>query len=200
MTKNDYLNELEDELFGLPEAEIAERVSFYGEMIDDLIEDGLSEEDALAKIGSVSDICAQIIAELPLSALVKEKILPKRRLSVLEITLLTVGSPIWIAVSAAVFACVLALYAAILACIAALWGGWMSTCCAALGGILAGAIKLYFGSPLPGIAEIGIGIALAGIAIFLFFGCKYATKGILILSKKLMFFIKKWFFKKEAVR
>ena len=60
MTKQEFLSRLREGLSGLPEDDIAERLTFYGEMIDDRIEDGLSEEEAVAEVGSVDDIAAQI--------------------------------------------------------------------------------------------------------------------------------------------
>ena len=64
-------------------------------MIADRMEDGLSEEDAVASVGSVEEIAAQIIADTPLSKLAKAYIKPKRRLTAWEIVLLALGFPIW---------------------------------------------------------------------------------------------------------
>ena len=47
MTKFEFLEELRNGLNGLPKNEIEERISFYSEIIDDYIEDGLSEEHAV---------------------------------------------------------------------------------------------------------------------------------------------------------
>ena len=46
MNKQEFLNQLRSGLNGLPHEEIEERVMFYSEMIDDRVEEGLSEEDA----------------------------------------------------------------------------------------------------------------------------------------------------------
>ena len=45
MTKNEFISRLRARLSGLPKDEIRERLAFYGEMIDDRIEEGLSEEE-----------------------------------------------------------------------------------------------------------------------------------------------------------
>ena len=47
MTKQDFLCALQKRLSGLPMRELEERLGFYGEMIDDRMEDGLSEADAV---------------------------------------------------------------------------------------------------------------------------------------------------------
>ena len=75
MSKKEFLERLQEKLGGLPQSEIEERLMFYSELIDDQIEDGLSEEDALNQIGSVDDIATQIISETSLQKIVKEKII-----------------------------------------------------------------------------------------------------------------------------
>ena len=92
MTKLDFILALHERLSGLPQDEIEERLSFYGEMIDDRMEDGLSEEDAVNDIGTVEDIAQQILTEIPLSKIVKEKIKKKRSLKAWEIVLIFMPS------------------------------------------------------------------------------------------------------------
>ena len=67
MSKTDFLIKLREMLSGLPQEEVADRLMFYGEMIDDRIEEGLAEEDAVAEVGSVDEIAAQILEEVPVS-------------------------------------------------------------------------------------------------------------------------------------
>ena len=45
MRKQEFLAQLRKALSGLPQDEIEERLTFYGEMIDDRMEEGLSEEE-----------------------------------------------------------------------------------------------------------------------------------------------------------
>ena len=79
MGKNEFLDHLREGLSGLPAGDIEERLTFYGEMIDDRVEDGLTEEEAVREIGDVDEVAAQIIEETPISRLVIEKVRPKRR-------------------------------------------------------------------------------------------------------------------------
>ena len=78
MTKVDFLAALKNGLSCLPQEDIVERLNFYSEMIDDRIGDGLSEENAVKETGDVNEIITQIIADVPLSKLIKQKIKPKR--------------------------------------------------------------------------------------------------------------------------
>ena len=62
MDKAQFLEELKRRLSGLPQSELEERLLFYSEMIDDRVEDGLTEEEAVAGIGSVDALVEQIMA------------------------------------------------------------------------------------------------------------------------------------------
>ena len=53
MDKKEFLHKLQKGLSGLPKDDIQERLNFYSEMIDDSVEEGLTEEDAISRIGSV---------------------------------------------------------------------------------------------------------------------------------------------------
>lgn len=80
MNKEAFLLKLRKELSGLPQDELAERLTFYSEIIDDRIEEGLSEEEAVAAVGSVDEIVMQSIGEVPFTKIAKEKIKTNRRL------------------------------------------------------------------------------------------------------------------------
>ena len=77
MNKQDFLEKLRNGLAGLPKDDLDERINFYSEMIDDRMEDGLTEEEAVSQMGDVEEIISQIIAETPFVKIVKEKIRPK---------------------------------------------------------------------------------------------------------------------------
>ena len=104
MTKMQFLMSLHNKLSGLPQNEIEERLNFYSEMIEDRIEEGVSEEEAVAQIGTVDEIAEQIIADIPLTKIAKEKIKPKRHIKAWEFVLLILGSPLWLSVLIAIFA------------------------------------------------------------------------------------------------
>lgn len=199
MKRLEFLLALQNRLSCLPREELEERLAFYNEMIDDRIEEGLSEDEAVAQIGNIDEIVSQIISETPLTTLVKEKIKPKKRLKTWEIVFLAVGSPIWLSLLIAAFAVVISLYAALWSVIVSLWSAFASVAVCAPAGVLAGVLFLCNGSVTPGIAMIAAGLVCAGLAIFLFYGCKAATKGAVWLTKLLPLSIKRCFIKKEDV-
>ena len=196
MNKKDFLNKLKNALNGLPENEIEERISFYGEMIDDRIEEGLTEEDAVKEIGDTEKIVFQIMQEIPLGNLVKEKIKPKRRLLWWEILLIILGFPIWFSVLAALFAVFLSVYVCIWSAIISLWAVMVSFIACAIGFFAAFILLTISGNNLSGFAFLSISLVMAGFSILGFFFANLCTKGLLIATKKFALGIKSLFVKK----
>ena len=197
MNKQEFLAQLCKGLSGLPHDDIEERLTFYSEMIEDRIEEGLSEEEAVSAVGSVQEIVSQVISEIPLAKIAKERIKPKRRLSAGEIVLLALGSPIWLSLSIAAFAVILSLYVSLWSVIISLWAVFVSLAACSIGGALAFIILTAGGNAASGIAMLAAGIVCAGFSIFMFYGCKAVTKGTLILTKKMAIWIKNCFMRKE---
>lgn len=190
MNKMQFLLELDKMLSQLSETEKVDWLRFYSEMIEDRMEEGLSEEEAVAAIGTVRNIAAQITADQPAGT-------AKKR-NPWMVLLLILGSPIWIAILASLFAVVLTLYISLWAIVISLWAVFASLAACGLAGVAGGIGFACGGHVLPGIALSGAGLVCAGLAILLFFGCRAATKGTAILGKKLFMLIKKCFRKKEG--
>lgn len=197
MTKQDFLCALGKALAGLPRREVEERLAFYGESIDDRIEEGRTEAQAVADIGSVDEIAAQVIAEVPLAKIAKERVRPKRRLRAWEIVLLVLGSPVWLPLLAVAAVLGLVLYLVPWILIVSVWAVFASLVACAVGGVVAGLYFAVCGFGFTGLASVSAGICCAGLAIFLFFGCLGATRGIVRLTKQILFGIKKCFMGKE---
>lgn len=185
--------ELRSRLVGLPQEDIEESVGFYAEMIDDLSEDGISEEEIFSAIGPIEEVAEQIISEVPLAKIAKEKIKPKRRLRAWEIVLLVLGSPIWLSLCIAAVAVILALYVVLWSVIISLWAIFVSFCAVSVFGVAVGVTDIVFARVFDGLSLIGLGLFSAGASIFLFFGSLYASKGIILLTKKIALGIKKLF-------
>ena len=200
MNKQQFLEQLRDCLSGLPQNEMEERLTFYSEMIDDRMEEGLSEEEAVKEIGSVDKVFSNIIDEIPLTELVKEKIKPKRTLRAWEIVLLLLGAPLWFPLLIAGAAILLSIYAVIWAVMITLWAVDVAIGATSLGAVVIGVVILVQGSVLPGIAMFGSALFCAGLTIFGCFGCIAATKGIAILTKKIALGIKSMIVKKEGTK
>ena len=197
MNKLEFLSALRKSLSGLPKQDVEERPEFYSEMIDDRIEEGCEEEDAVSRIGDVDEISKQIISDIPLSRIAKERVKPKRRITTWEIVLIVLGSPIWLTLAIAALAVVLAIYVVLWSLIVSVWSVFASLSACSLGGIVSGVFFALGNNVLTGIAIIGTGMVCAGLSIFLFFGCKASTKGIIYLTEMIALGIKKCFMRKE---
>ena len=200
MDKQAFLTALRSGLSGLPQDDIEERLTFYGEMIDDRMEEGLSEEEAVAAIGEVSEIVRQAVADTPLAKIAKERIRPKRRLKTWEIVLLALGSPIWLALAIAAAAVLFAVIVSLWSVILSLWAVFASLAVSAVAAVPTGAFFAVGGHGAAGLAMLSAGLVCAGLTILLFFGCMGAMKGILRLTKKITLWTKDCFIKKEDVQ
>lgn len=65
MTKQLFLNELAAALHGLPREERYRTLGYYDELIDDRMEDGQSEEDAVASLGEPQQVAREILGRPP---------------------------------------------------------------------------------------------------------------------------------------
>ena len=73
MNKETFLLALYDELRGLPVEDKERSIAYYREMIDERVEDGMSEEEDVAALGSVEDIAAVILGSAPATVHAREK-------------------------------------------------------------------------------------------------------------------------------
>lgn len=191
MDKQEFLRQLREGLHGLPQEDLEERLAFYGEQIDDRMEEGLTETEAVAAVGTVEEILAQIVEDTPFAKLVKERICPKRKLSAWEIVLLALGSPVWLSLLIAAFAVLLSLYVSLWSLIIVLWSVFASLVGGAAGGLAGGVVLLCSGETPDGLVLVSAALVCAGLAIFAFFGCTAATKGAARLTKGIVLAVKK---------
>jgi len=197
MNKEQFIIELRRRLVGLPVEDIDRSVEFYSEMIDDRIEEGLDENEAVASLGNIEDIVGQILSDVPLSRIVKEHVKPRRSIGAFEIVLLVLGSPIWLSLLIAAAAIVFSVYVSLWSVIIALWASFAAVIASAAGGLLAGGVLLICSKAASGIAGIAAALVLAGLSILFFYGCRAATKDMIYVSKALWLGIKKAFLGKE---
>ena len=79
MNKQEFIDSLKQKLSLLPQKDLDDRINFYSEIIDDYIEDGLSEEHAVSKLGSLDDVVNEILNDTSIIKLAKNKFKPKRK-------------------------------------------------------------------------------------------------------------------------
>ncbi len=189
MNKKQFLELLREGLRGFPEEDIKRSLDYYSEMIDDMTENGESEEEAVASLGGVDEIVSQILEDTPLPRLVKERVKPKRAIAGWEIALIVLGAPLWIPLIIAVLSLVFSLFVILWSAVITLFALSVSFCAVTVGLLAAGAVFLLTGRSIQGILAVGCSLIFAGIAIFasilsclavkgIIYVCKYIIKGI----------------------
>lgn len=198
MTKLNFLLKLKEHLSVLPKEDIEEHLNFYSEIIDDRIEDGLTEEEAVREAGAIDEIVTRIMEDVPVSAVIKQKLKPKRKLSVLEIILLILGSPIWLSLLIAVFAVLLSVYIVLWSIVISFWAIFVSVLVSGIGVILGGIVLICQSYSVAGVAGIGVGIICVGLSVLFFLVSKAITKGIILVTKSVGVGLKKLLISKGA--
>ena len=132
-----------------------------------------------------------------MGAIVKEKVKARKPMGALSITLLILGSPLWLSLALAAFAVVLSVLVSFWAVVIVLWAAAVSVAACGIGFIAAAIIFTVKGDYIPALAILGMGICALGISIFMIYGCKYVTRGMAWLSKKTFLLVKKLFMGKE---
>lgn len=196
MNKQQFITELQKQLCGLPLSDINQTLQYYSEMIDDRIEDGLSEQEAVASIGDPQKIAKEILMDIPLPKLVKQKIKSSRRMSALELVLLILGSPVWLSLIIAAIAVVLSVYVVLWSVIISLYAVSFSLAACGVAGVFAFAVFGVTGNMISGVFVVGCALVCAGTAILIFMASNLITKGLLRLSRKIWCGIKSCFKRK----
>lgn len=192
MDKSQFLSQIHKALSAIPRADREGYADYYAEMIDELVEEGKNESEAIESIGSVEDISNQILADTPLPVLVKERVRPATKMRTWEIALLTLGAPLWLPL-------ILALTAVIFAVFIVIWS--IIVCFIAVGlSLLVSAVFIIikaFSAPFYiTITLIGVFIMLIGAVILFGIAIKNVVKAVLVLSKKFLLLIKRCFARK----
>ena len=197
MTKTQFVLELSEKLSGLPNDDIKKSAEFYIEMIDDHMDEGMSEAEAVAAIGSVDTIAEQIFSEIPMVKLVKEKIKPKHKLRAWEIVLLALGSPIWISLAAVAIAVVFSIYVCLWAVEICIYATNITFFAGALSGVVLTVVYFIHGNVGGAIFVLGAGILCVGLGLLMMWVCRESTRLMVVLTKKIWLGIKKMFVRKE---
>ena len=185
MKRVEFLNQLKAQLWALPEADIQCSLDYYSEMIDDRMEDGLSEEEAVAAIGNLDEIVKQILTETPRPPQVVEPIKkqkPEQKNTKTWLILLAVlGSPVWLPVAAGLLATVLSVYVSLWTVVISLYATFAALAATSLGCILA---SFFMVGGMAGATVVwGVALLCAGLAILILLLSNLAAKGLVKLTK-----------------
>ena len=171
MTKDEFLRELDARLDALPSGEREKSLDYYSEIIDDMTENGCTEEEAVAQLGPIEKIAEEILLDAPLTTLMLAKAKPKHTMQAWEIVLLVIGAVVWLPLLIAFFAVVLSVYVCIWAVIISLFAVVLAFAVSAVA-VPVGIVVLIFlvaHIGLPGVLmAVGAALVLAGLAVAFF--------------------------------
>ncbi len=200
MNKTEFFAELKKRLKGLPERDLHHSFEYYGEMIDDRVEDGMTEEEAVAALGSVDKIVVRILEGASLFKLMYTRIKPKRTLRTWEIVLLVLGFPLWLPLLIAVAAVALSVYVVLWSAVVSLYATDAALFGGGAGVALWSLLVFAGGHGAAGSLWLGCGIFSLGLAIFGVFACNIATKGAVWLGKRMVLGTKALLIGKERAK
>lgn len=180
MTRDEFLGRLGELLACLPEDQVEETKAFYAEAIADRMEDGMSEEEAVAAMGAPGEVAEATLDDLP--AVPRAIARTRRRSTALLWVLAIVGSPVWAplllafaAVAVSIYFCIWVLALCIWLLVPALGAVGVTALAFTTVGVKLGLIPYA-------IAMLGCGVALLGGALLAGAGAWAASRQIARLS------------------
>lgn len=177
MNKAEFLQALAARLNGLTAQERERALNFCAEGIDDRVEDGMEENDAVAALGDVETVARELLADRPLRAVVRERV--RREGSAGRIALLICASPLLLTL----FAVGLSAYAALWAAMIAVYAAVASLLIAGAAGALGGVALMFVQGAAPGLCVCGAGLTSFALGLLLIAPMKAAGKGLWRLTK-----------------
>ena len=200
MSRDAFIGELRHRMAGLPQQTVERTVEYYGELIADSVEDGLTEEEAVSRLGSLEEIVAGVVKDTPLAQIVQTRVQEgkKKGISGWVILLLVLGAPVWLPVLIAVLAVLFALFIALWAVVIALWAVVAAVILTGLAAMVAGVVELCRLHLPQGLVLLGGGLVCLGLCALLFLLMKLITVGTVKLCRWLWVSVKSLFVGKKG--
>jgi len=187
MNKKGFLRALSRKLRPLSHDERQASLAYYTEMIQDGMEEGLSEEQAVMRLGSVDEIAGQLLQH----GSAGRNAHPRRGIGTAGVIVLAVmAAPVWLPIGIAAVAVLFSLAAAVLSVYAAIWATLVSLYAAdfalavcgpaSLLGLAAGFVK---GNPTQALCFLAAGCACMGFALLLLLPVNCCARGMARFTK-----------------
>lgn len=203
MNKTEFINSLKSKITDMPYQEVEKTINYYAEIIDDRIEEGINEEEAVEALGNIDEIVREIRMDIPLSSLISQKVKQshdKASNKTLWMILAIVGFPFWLPLSIAFAAVVFSVYITIWAVVFSLFAVVLSLGLAAVAGFVGGVIQCFSAGFPQGMFFVGLSICIAGLFIMSFRPMLWLCKKIAKLTCIFFRYVKSLFVSKEATK
>ena len=200
MSRDAFIGELRHRMAGLPQEAVERTVEYYSELIADSMEDGVSEEEAVERLGSLDEIVANVVKETPLAQIVQTRVREgkKKGISGWVILLLILGAPVWLPLGIAVLAVLFALFVTLWAVVVALWAAVGAIVLTGLAAMVGGVVELIRVHLPQGLVLLGGGLACLGLCALLFLLMKLVTVGTVKLCRLIWTGVKSLFVGKRS--
>ena len=169
MTKIEYLKQLKRALKPITRAECEKSLAYFSEVIDDRMEEGISEETAVSELESVEAAAERIIAEASAQGQLRA------HRSIWEIILIVLGFPVWFPLLLAISIVVLTVYGLVWIIIAAIFIVSAALAVSGIAGVI-GLIILLVPNTAAAFAVLGVGLVCAGLGVAIFVPALYMAK------------------------
>lgn len=193
LNKAEFLDDLKCKLSSLPKEEREKTVNYYTEMIDDRIESGMGEEEAVAQMESTQTIAERLIPEESKNKTTSEKVFDfidkffTKHGYLVVLAILILSFPLWSPIVVGVLIFVGLFFAFLFAMIA------LGAICTVVA--LGIAISFITQSLLSALSALGVSMIFAGVTMLITIGtfklirqisdfCKRSYKGIKERSEK----------------
>ena len=200
MSRDAFIGELRHRMAGLPQQTVERTVEYYSELIVDSVEDGLTEEEAVSRLGSLDEIVASVVKDTPLTQIVETRIQERKKKgsSGWVIALLILGAPVWLPVLIAALAVAFALFVALWAVVIALWAVVAAVILTGLAALVAGVVELCRLHLPQGLVLLGGGLVCLGLCALLYLLMKLLTVGMVKRCRWLWVSVKSLFVGKKG--
>ena len=202
MLRDEYLSNLKDKLAANNIPGIDSMIDFYDEAISDRIEDGMSEEDAVAAMEDADEVVKSALLDKPIAALMMESARKKHQEAnekghgALFVVLTIIGFPIWFPLLVAFFAILFSIYIAMWAIVVSIYAVELAFAITAVASFFACFTFMMGQIPFAtAIALLGCALIFAGLAILLWKPVVIITKWMIKIIKEVFRSIKKIFVK-----
>ena len=200
MSRDAFIGELRHRMAGLPQEAVDRTVEYYSELIADSVEDGLTEEEAVARLEPMDQIVANVVKDTPLTQIVQTRVQESKKKggSGWVIALLILGAPVWLPLLIAVLAVLFSLFIALWAVVIALWAAVLGVILAGVAAMAAGVFELVRLHVPQGLVLLGGGLVCLGLCALLYLLMKLITVGTVKLCKWVWTGIKSLFVGKKT--
>lgn len=197
MNKQQFIEEMRKRLNNLSENDINKSLDYYEEMIQDRMEEGLSEEEAVEGLGSIDDIVSQILSDTSLPKIHKPSVKIKNKMSTWEIVLLILGFPIWFPLLLTAFILIISFYIIIWSVILSLYSAVLALGVSSLGSAAGACMMTISSEYAQAVCYFSAFLICSGLTIIAFFGLWELTKLTVFITKKSFLLLNKLFKKRR---